>query len=814
MKCRVSVSTFALLVSLAALALPGRALAQGAVSDWPREFRTPKGNTIVVYQPQAETFQGDRVTGRAAVSFTKQGAAAPKFGVVFFSARVSVDRDAREVSVLDMKVSRVRFPGTTPENEKKFTDNLEAEVPKWDLVFAYDRLLENVKVAAREKKSAEGLRNEPPKIVFADEPAVLLSYDGAPLFRDVEGAPVKVAVNTSLFVVDDTRSGTYYLSGGERWWYAATNPLGPWRTVGGPPADIAEFAAKAQAEQKKDDAGAAVEDGTAGANPPRIVVATEPTELVVTEGKPALKPVAGTDGNLLAVDNTESDILVDVPRQDYYVLLSGRWFRGKSLSNGAAWSYVPPDALPDSFAKIPPDSDAGDMRAAVAGTDEAEDAVLDAQIPQTTAVRRSEATLEVRWDGEPKFIPIEGSATSYAANASTSVLLIGNRYYACENAVWFESDSPEGPWTVAESVPTEDIDGIPPSVPVYNVKYVRIYDATPDVVYVGYTPGYTGMYPWHGTVVWGTGWYYRPWAGPVYWWPRPYTWGVSAHYNPWTGWGFGCSWSYPFFSVSLGWGSWFRPHGWWRPPYGGWSGWHRPGGGWFGPGGYRPPPAIVSHYWGTRGGAAWNRPLPGRQPGAVRPAVRPVPGVRPGVGFRPPSREIRPPARTNIYNRLPAKARDVPRPPSAFERPRPATGRPNNVYADRNGQVYRRTTEGQWQQREAGRWKPSPGGTSVKPGGPTGVTERPGKQPGVTARPSPGVARPAPRPELERDFSARKRGDDRMRERSLPSPQHGVSRPAPQARPAPQERPAPQARPASPSHSSGKSSGPDREKKR
>src|SRR5512135_771220 len=171
MKCRVSVSTFALLASLAAVALPGRALAQGAVSDWLREFRTPKGNTIVMYEPQAETFQGDRVTGRAAVSFTKQGAAAPKFGVVFFSARVSVDRDAREVSVLDMKVSRVRFPGTTPENEKKFTDNLEAEVPKWDLVFAYDRLLENVKVAAREKKSAEGLRNEPPKIVFADEPA-------------------------------------------------------------------------------------------------------------------------------------------------------------------------------------------------------------------------------------------------------------------------------------------------------------------------------------------------------------------------------------------------------------------------------------------------------------------------------------------------------------------------------------------------------------------------------------------------------------------------------------------------------------------
>ena len=223
----------------------------------------------MVYQPQAETFQGDRITGRAAVSFTKKGETAPKFGVVFFAARVSVDRDAREVSVLDMKVSRVRFPGITPEGEKKFTDNFEAEVPRWDLVFSYDRLLENAELAAREKRSAEGLKHDPPKIVFAEEASVLLSYDGEPVFREVDGAPVKVAVNTSLLVVNDTRNGRYYLSGGKKWWYEATAPLGPWRTIGGPPADIAEFAAKAEAEQKKEDKEAVDDDGTESATPPQ-----------------------------------------------------------------------------------------------------------------------------------------------------------------------------------------------------------------------------------------------------------------------------------------------------------------------------------------------------------------------------------------------------------------------------------------------------------------------------------------------------------------------------------------------------------------
>jgi hypothetical protein len=326
---------------------------------------------------------------------------------------------------------------------------------------------------------------------------------------------------------------------------------------------------------------------------------------------------------------------------------------------------------------------------------------------------------------------------------------------------------------VAESVPSDDLDAIPPSAPVYNVKYVRIYDVTPDVVWFGYTPGYTGVYPWHGTVVWGTGWRYRPWAGPVYWWPRPYTWGLSAHYNPWTGWGFGYSWSYPFFNVSSGWGGWFRPRGWYRPAYAG--SWHRPGGwGWYGPGGYRPPAAIAGSYWSSHGGN-WNRPLPAARTGAVRPFSGPMPGVHAGLGFRPPAREIRTPAQANIYTRLPAKTRDFARSPAAFERPK-ISAKTNDVYADKNGEVYRRTKQGQWQQREGDRWKSS-GGAAVKSaggsggagaGGATGHSNPTGKQPVVTSNPSTPKAWSAPK-DLDRDFSARQRGDARVRDRNVTS---------------------------------------------
>jgi len=787
--------------ALGLLLLAGAAGIRGAEitpDPWPREFTTPKGNTAVMYQPQIETFKGDTLTGRAAVSVTKKDDKTTKFGVIFFSAGVSLDRDDRSVEILRLKVNRVRFPNITPEKEKTFAGIVEAEVPKWNLVMSYDRVLENVKVADREKKSAQGLKNDPPRVLFAQEPTVLVLLDGEPQLRDVESAPgLKVVVNTALFMVLDTRNNRYYLSGGKKWWYEAPDAKGPWRSIGGPPADIADLAAQAADAQKKGDKDTPDEDGTEAANPPKIAVATEPTELIVSEGKPSFKAVAGAGASLLSMENTESDVLLDVPTQNYYALLSGRWFRSKRL-DGSSWAYVAPDKLPASFAKIPPDSDAGDMRASVAGTDEAEDALLDAQIPQTTAVKRADAKLAVQYDGEPSFVPIEGTKTEYAINTPTSVLRIAGRYYACDNAVWYVADAPTGPWGLADSVPSDDIDQIPPSVPVYNVKYVRVYDSTPDEVYYGYTPGYEGCYPWGGTVVWGTGWYYRPWVGSAYWWPRPHTWGFHAHYTPWSGWGFGSSWSYPFFNVSHGWGGFFRPVGWGRPArFGGVGG----GGyrrGWFGPGGYRPPTVIANHYWGNRPGGirppGWNRPGAGVGAGLRQGMVRPG---RPVIGFRPPVKDIHPvKAQNNIYGRLPERVRDVPRPPSRnASRP---SDRGNNVYAGKNGEVYRKTKDG-WQQRDKDAWRGAGGAAKPADRSPAARPAMPNARP--ITRPAP-VPQAPPRQELNRDFQARQRGEARSQSWSRPAPQQSQiappqARPAPpQARPAPQQsRPAPQRKP-------------------
>ena len=163
----------------------------------------------------------------------------------------------------------------------------------------------------------------------------------------------------------------------------------------------------------------------------------------------------------------------------------------------------------------------------MAGTVPAREALIANSVPQTATVQRGKATLDVKYDGPAKFVPIEDTALSYAQNTPIPVIRVTpSSYYALQNAVWFAEQLP-GAWTAATSVPAV-IYTIPPSSPVHYVTYVRIYGSTPDVVYAGYTPGYMGtVVAPGGVVVYGTGYAYPAWVGSV-WYPAPITYGIGA----------------------------------------------------------------------------------------------------------------------------------------------------------------------------------------------------------------------------------------------------------------------------------------------
>src|SRR5262249_34594575 len=157
------------------------------------------------------------------------------------------------------------------------------------------------------------------------------------------------------------------------------------------------------------------------------------------------------EGEVLYADNSGSDVLLEVPTQKMFLVLSGRWYSSKTLEG--PWVYVPPDKVPATFKKIPEDSAKGEVLSHVPGTPQAEEAMADAQVPQVAAVKRGRAKLQVQYDGNPLWETIEGTSIERAKNASTHVLRIAGKYYACDQGVWYFSVSANGPWDVADSVP-------------------------------------------------------------------------------------------------------------------------------------------------------------------------------------------------------------------------------------------------------------------------------------------------------------------------------------------------------------------------
>lgn len=675
--------TLCALAAVAAFAWVG-ASAHAAEATWPRTLETDRG-TLTIYQPQPEKFDGNSIEGRAAASLKARSTSAPTFGVIWFKARVETDRDAGTAVLREIVVTKVRWPDSKPIDESDVAAFLTTLMPKQSVPISLEQLKASLVTIENQKKSLDELRHDPPRIVFMEEIAVLLLYDGEPRALPIANTELEQVANSALAVIRDKKSGTYYLCGGQ-YWYSAKDPKGPWESIKAPPEEIAKMVpAQAATNSPK------------LAKPPKIVVATEPTELISTDGPANWQTIA--KGKLLYIKNTESPVVRDAATNGVFVLLAGRWYRAASLEG--PWAVVRPDELPAAFKDIEPASELGKVRVSVAGTPEADDAALDALVPQTAAIDRKKAKLDVTYDGEPKFKQIEGTGVEYALNTSAQVLRIKGKYYAVDDGVWFASDNAKGPWAVADSVPMDEIQKIPPSEPVYNTKYVYIYESTPEVVYVGYTPGYMWSYPWYGVPIYGTGWPYPPYWGPCCYYPHPSPWGLHLSYNPYTGWGMGLSYSFGFLTVGFafggGYGGYYRPGyppGYYHPPY-------------YPPGGYRPGGIGGAGGIGGVGGVGGAGGIGG--PGGVGgPGGIGGPGggasQLPAGGAGRPSAGQLPAGRNNIYNGASSRDRVAGGSSGAgvSTMDRAASGA-NNVYADKSGNVHRQTSQG-WESRNQGSW--------------------------------------------------------------------------------------------------------------
>lgn len=757
-----------------------------AEDPWPKRFDDPRG-TVIMYQPQVDDFKDDKLTARAAVSVKTKEMKAPVFGAVWLSGRVRTDRDTRMATISEIKVTDTKFPDAKPEQLEKLQTFLNTEMTGWTIPIALDRFVAALEELEKEHGGDQGLKNEPPKIIFVSHPTVLVPLDGDPKLLPVPKSSLMRVANTPFLMLYDAPAKTYFLKGGEDW-LAASDLNGPWKDVEQIPEAIKTLEASAQ--QAAQGKGAPKKVEAKGDKMPAVIVSTVPTELLASEGEPQYTPVKGT--NLLYMSNTANTIFMDTATQEYYALISGRWFKTKSLVEGP-WAYVASNQLPQDFAKIPENSAKGFVLVNVADTSQAKEAVLDNSIPQTATIDRKTATTQVEYAGEPKFEKIPGTDLEYALNTGKTVFKTGVKYFALDQGVWYEADSPNGPWKVSVAPPTKEVAKIPASNTHYNAKYVKVYDSSDDTVTVGYTPGYTGSYVDNGSVVYGTGYDYPGYSTPDAYIPpaAPDTYGYSAAYDP-----YASTWGYQ---------SSYNPTSWLGPGlvgaglglvggYAIWGNHNNYGGGYWGPGGYnnvnidnshnnvinprpgqRPPGWQPGDKPGGRPGQPTTLPAnranlynrPGNEnrlasrPG--QPSTRPASGIvpsRPGQG--PGERPSTQPAKPGQAARPKAETRPAQGAKPAQPRVKPAGG-PNNVLADKNGNVYKRDNQG--------RMKPA-----TKPASRAAAASRPAPRPSVDTG------------HLNRDYAARQRGEVRTQNfaRASAAPRPSYSRPAGgAARPAP-----------------------------
>jgi hypothetical protein len=227
------------------------------------------------------------------------------------------------------------------------------------------------------------LKNDPPKIFYSKKAAVLVIFDGKPILSPIKDNELKFIVNTNWDIFYHEKTKTNYLRN-EKTWLQAQNLNGPYSPAEKLPDDFKKLPMN---DNWKDVLLSIPPQKLKPENMPVVFVGEVPAELIQTKGEPDYKPIPQT--NLVWVTNTESDLIFFPGDNHYYYLVSGRWFKTRNLEAGP-WSFATP-SLPEDFKKLPAEHEIGNLRASVPGTREAEEAVIQASIPQTAKINKNTA---------------------------------------------------------------------------------------------------------------------------------------------------------------------------------------------------------------------------------------------------------------------------------------------------------------------------------------------------------------------------------------------------------------------------------------
>src|ERR1700757_3157163 len=107
---------------------------------WPKTITAENGSIIKLYEPQPESFSGNILKTRSAVSL-QQGDADPIFGTVWAVETVETDRDNRELNVISAKIPNLKFATAQDAGTTSYLKTtLETQIPQLAISLPLDAI--------------------------------------------------------------------------------------------------------------------------------------------------------------------------------------------------------------------------------------------------------------------------------------------------------------------------------------------------------------------------------------------------------------------------------------------------------------------------------------------------------------------------------------------------------------------------------------------------------------------------------------------------------------------------------------------------
>jgi hypothetical protein len=158
------------------------------------------------------------------VVITRKSSGTAIYGVVWVTARTTLDQGKREVTLYDIAVTDASFPSASAD-ENRYIDSAKQALANWSFAIELDRLLADMAITQTEEEAQQDSFNTaPPKIYVRKNPALLILIDGEPVMKKVGDTGFMRVINSPAVIVFDSATSDYYLQGDAYWMSSPRSP--------------------------------------------------------------------------------------------------------------------------------------------------------------------------------------------------------------------------------------------------------------------------------------------------------------------------------------------------------------------------------------------------------------------------------------------------------------------------------------------------------------------------------------------------------------------------------------------------------------